>query len=245
MDRSALITGAVKKSEHPQKKITGNAEKRVANFSTTAKVITVPRPIACYERNRRFSFISDEELILIQGEFFGLDRDGDQEISTDELKSLLISMRIKLVLSDDEILKAINHIDINHDGIVGLDELNAIIERYDSNGVIYKALSQRSKMRKEFEKYDRNNSGLITIDVLTRIISERLGVLISKKYLDKLMKDFDENSDGFIDYEEFFTLMSKSFMQKRIVASSHKASIQELPFDLKMKNMQCKSKTLH
>ena len=151
MDGSARITGAVKKSENPRNKIAGNTEKRVAHFSTTARCSTVPRPIACYERNRRFSFISDEELILIQGEFFGLDRDGDQEISTDELKSLLISMRIKLVLSDDEILKAINHIDVNHDGIVGLDELNAIIERYDNNGVIYKALSQRSKMRKEFE----------------------------------------------------------------------------------------------
>ena len=96
-------------------------------------------------------------------------------------------------------------------------ELNSIIEQYDTDGVIYKALSQRLEIRQEFQKYDTDNSGFITKDELVQIVKDRTGVKVSEKHLEGMMKDCDDNDDDQIDYEEFCTLMTKSFMRKRVM----------------------------
>ena len=105
---------------------------------------------------RRTSSISNEEMLEIQGEFVGLG-EGGREIHVEELRTLLESMKIKLFLKDSEINKAIKQIDKNEDGMVCFDELHYIIEKYDTDGIIYKALSQRSKIREDFKKYDKDN----------------------------------------------------------------------------------------
>ena len=174
---------------------------------------------------RRASNISNDELLAVQGEFAGLDRDGDNLISTDELKQLLYSMRFKLVLTEQQINRLIKQIDTDDNGVVDMNELNEIIEKFDNKGVIYKALSERSKIRTEFLKYDKDNSGFITIDELTHVVSERLGILFSERHIRRIMSDVDDNGDGSIDYEEFCTLMTKSFLRKRVMARSPRNSI--------------------
>ena len=96
---------------------------------------------------RRTSSISDEEMISLQGEFVGLGKTGGKEINTEELRTLLTSMRIKLYLTESDINKAIKQIDQDGDGIVDMDELSSVIEKFDTDGIVYKALSQRSKIR--------------------------------------------------------------------------------------------------
>jgi len=169
---------------------------------------------------RRTSSISDEEMISLQGEFVGLDKNGDKEINTEELRTLLTSMRIKLYLTESDINKAIKQIDQDGDGIVDMDELNSVIERFDTDGIIYKALSQRSKIRQEFLRYDKDKNGFITIDELVDIVKGRTGIIISERHLVRMMNETDSNHDGQINYEEFCGLMTKSFMKKRIVAKS-------------------------
>ena len=163
------------------------------------------------------STISTEEVTELQGEFFGLDKDGNGKISTDELADLLRSMRIKLGLTELDITRSVTQVDTNGDGIVNVAELNNIIEKYDTEGIIYKALSQRSQIRKDFEQYDEDRSGFITRDELVHVVRERTGVFVSEKQLGRMMKDFDINNDGQINYEEFCTMMTKSFMRKKIV----------------------------
>ena len=147
-------------------------------------------------RGRRMSTISTDEVITLQGEFAGLDQDGNGEISIEELGVLLRSMRIKLMLSETDIKRALKRIDADGDGTVDIAELNGMIEKYDTDGIIYKALSQRSKIRKEFQQYDADNSGFITKDELVQVVNERTGVLVSEKHLDRMMKDCDDNDDG-------------------------------------------------
>ena len=167
---------------------------------------------------RRTSNISDEEMLALQGEFFGLSKNGERVINTEDLRTLLISMRIKLYLTEDEINKAIKQIDQDGDGIVDMDELNDVIERFDTDGIIYKALSQRSKIREDFLRYDKDKNGVITIDELVNVVIERTGIIISERHLERMLKETDTNLDGMIDYEEFCGLMTKSFMTKRIIA---------------------------
>ena len=174
---------------------------------------------------RRMSTISTEEVLTLQGEFAGLDADGNGEISIDELGTMLRSMRIKLQLSETDIRRALKQIDRDGDGTVDIPELNRVIEKYDADGVIYKALSQRSQIRKEFIRFDTDNSGFITKDELVDIVNDRTGIMVSEKHLERMMKDCDENQDGLINYEEFCTMMTKSFMQKRVVASKPKLQV--------------------
>ena len=168
------------------------------------------------------STISMDEVETLQREFIGLDKDGDGEISVKEIETLLRSMRIKLRLSETEIRQTLKIIDTNGDGTVDMGELNCIIDKYDTDGVMYRALSQRSEIRREFEKYDTDHSGFITKDELVQVVKDRTGKLVSEKNLEKMMKDCDENDDDQINYEEFCTLMTKSFMRKTIMTKRSK-----------------------
>ena len=167
---------------------------------------------------RRPSTIPTEKIEELEQEFFGLDKDGNGEISVEEVESLLRTMRVKLRLSESEIRKTLKIIDTDGDGTIDIVELNNIIEQYDTDGVIYKALSQRLEIRNEFKKYDTDNSGYITKDELVQVVKDRTGVTVSERMLTGMMEGCDENDDGQIDYEEFCTLMTKSFMQKKIIS---------------------------
>ena len=180
------------------------------------------------EAPRRTSGISDEEMLTLQGEFIDLGKKvnvdphckAQVKIQVDELRALLCSMRTKFFLSEADINKALKQIDKDGDGMVDLEELNSVIEQHDTKGIIYKALSQRSKIREEFQRYDKDKNGFITIDELTQVVEERTGIVISERHLERMLSEVDCNDDGYIDYEEFCVLMTKSFMRKRIMTKS-------------------------
>lgn len=161
----------------------------------------------------------EAELNIIQKEFAGLDIDGNGDISVKELEDILRSMRLKLKLTDKQIERVLKQIDTNNDGSIDADELMVVLEKYDTEGVVYKALHLRSSIRQEFLKYDEDGNGFITKDEMVDIIKDRTGLTIPQKQIERLMKDSDKNDDGKVNYEEFVALMSKSVMQKKVVKS--------------------------
>ena len=180
------------------------------------------------ETDSRTTTITEEEMLIIQGEFIDLGKkinidphcNAQVKIQVEELRKLLCEMRGRFFLSEADINKALKQIDTNGDGMVDLAMLSSVIEKHDTEGIIYKALSQRSKFREEFERYDRDKNGFITIDELKHVVKERTGINISEKHLERMLSEVDCNEDGFIDYKEFCFLMTKAFMRKRIVSAS-------------------------
>ena len=162
------------------------------------------------------SSISAEELDTLKNEFVELDKDGNGEISVEEMGILLRSMRIKLKLSESQIRRALKQIDVNGDGTVDKEEMMEILEKFDTDGVVYKALHERSSIRQDFARYDTDRSGYITKDELVQIIQDRTGIKVPEKHLALMIKDVDENNDNQINYEEFVKLMTKSSMQRRV-----------------------------
>ena len=162
------------------------------------------------------SSLSTEELEKLQNEFIGLDKDGNGEVSIEEMGILLRSMRIKLKLSETQIRRALKQIDANGDGTVDKEEMMQILEKFDTEGLIYKALSERSSIRNDFTRYDTDGSGYITKDELVQIIQDRTGIKVPEKQLALMIKDVDENDDNQINYEEFVKLMTKSSMRRRV-----------------------------
>ena len=162
------------------------------------------------------SGITSEEAVTLTDEFMGLDKDSNGVVSVDELEGVLRSMRIKLMLSETAIKQTIRKIDINGDGVIDMAELIGVLEKYDTEGTVYKALKKRSELRKEFRKYDADNSGYISKDELLEVINERTGAKVTEMQLELVMKDSDDNDDGRINYDEFCTMMTKSFMKKKV-----------------------------
>ena len=162
------------------------------------------------------SSITDEELRTLQDEFIGLDLDGNGEVSIEELGKLLRTMRLKFKLSETQIRRALKQIDINGDGTVDKNEMMEILEKFDTEGIVYKALTERSSIRQDFVRYDKDGSGYITKEELVLIIKDRTGITVPEKHLALMIKDVDENDDNQINYEEFVKLMTKSSMRKRI-----------------------------
>ena len=162
------------------------------------------------------SSISAEELNTLKQEFIELDKDGNGEVSVEEMGILLRSMRIKLQLSESQIRRALKQIDVNGDGTVDKEEMMEILEKFDTDGVVYKALHERSSIRQDFARYDTDGSGYITKDELVQIIQDRTGIKVPEKHLALMVKDVDENGDNQINYEEFVKLMNKSSMKKRV-----------------------------
>ena len=165
---------------------------------------------------RRMSTITDVEMKTLQKEFAGLDTDGNGDITVDELGDILKSMKLKLRLTDHQIKRVLKQIDTNGDGFVDSEELMEVLEKFDTDGVVYKALHHRSSIRKTFEKYDQDKSGFITKDEMVEIIKDRTGINVPEKHIERMMKDCDKNDDDQINYEEFVQLMTKSCMQKRV-----------------------------
>ena len=50
--------------------------------------------------------------------------------------------------------------------------------------------------RKQFEKYDADGSGSITVDEMKLVFEERAGRKLEPKEVKQMLKDVDENDDG-------------------------------------------------
>jgi len=153
--------------------------------------------------------LTKEQVQKMKSEFLALDADGDGTITVSELENVLRSMRGKLKASDADIKRAIKEIDKDGDGTIDLEEYMKSRKNKTNMDLIHRALVQRSRVRKEFERFDADNSGYITKEELMALIQARAAVTITSEQIDKMMLDSDENHDGKINYEEFVLIMTK------------------------------------
>ena len=153
--------------------------------------------------------LTKEQIEKMKNEFLQLDLDNDGTITVDELGNCLRSMRVKLKLSEGEIKKTLKEIDKDGNGTIDLKEYMQNMKDKTNKDLIFRALCQRSFIRKEFHKFDADGSGFITRDELIEVIRSRIGMQLSTYQVDDLLKDNDENDDGKINYEEFVCLMMK------------------------------------
>merc|ERR1712141_980299 len=153
--------------------------------------------------------LTKDQVQKLKTEFMALDADGDGTITVVELEKVLRSMRGKLKASEADIKKALKEIDKDGDGTIDLEEYVKSRKGKNNQDLIHRALVQRSKVRKEFERFDKDNSGFITKEELMAVIQARAAVTITAEQIDKMMLDSDENNDGLINYEEFVLIMTK------------------------------------
>lgn len=153
--------------------------------------------------------LSKKQVRATQDEFLRLDQDGDGNISIEELQCVLRSMRGILQASEGDIRKALKDMDQDGNGIIDLKEYFRNMRNKTNQDLVHRALVHRTKIRKEFQKFDKDESGYITKDELLQVVQSRGALEITSGQLNALLSESDRDNDGRINYEEFVMFMTK------------------------------------
>ncbi|XP_008794664.1 probable calcium-binding protein CML41 [Phoenix dactylifera] len=130
--------------------------------------------------------------------FRRFDGDGDGKISSDELRAFFAWAGEDINLEEAE--QVIADFDSDGDGLMDYDDFVRLMER-DNNG-------GDEDLRRAFEMFElEKGSGCITPKGLQRVLS-RLGDVRSTGECEAMIKAYDLDGDGVLDYHEFLRMMS-------------------------------------
>ena len=153
--------------------------------------------------------LNSKQIANMRNEFCKIDKDGDGQVSTKELEEVLRSMRHKLKASEGDIKRALREIDRDGDGVIDVHEYFLSRRGKTTKDLVHRALVQRLLIRKEFEKFDKDNSGFISKEELMQVLEARGIKQVTLAQVTELLKEIDIDGSGEIDYEEFVLLMTK------------------------------------
>eukprot|EP00927_Polykrikos_kofoidii_P073193 TRINITY_DN69264_c0_g1_i1.p1 TRINITY_DN69264_c0_g1~~TRINITY_DN69264_c0_g1_i1.p1 ORF type:complete len:566 (+),score=114.07 TRINITY_DN69264_c0_g1_i1:117-1700(+) len=143
--------------------------------------------------------LPDSQIEQLQKTFRSLDKNGDGTLSFEEIKDGLVRQGMKVPKAFDEILR---HVDCNGSG--SLDYTEFVAATIDQ-----KLYRRRDICWAAFRTFDLDGDGRITRDELSKVLNsgDVVNVLGPDK-IDKMIKDFDHDQDGCIDFDEFCQMMA-------------------------------------
>jgi len=152
-----------------------------------------------------------EDLKSIRQFFDELDPDETGEIPITSLKPLFVSLGMKV--ADQDLNELMKVIDVDGSGSVAWAELLFLIESYGGvrNFSIESQFSKEklAELRSVFEMFDSDGSGDIDCSELRAVMKE-FGLNPTKKELIQMIKTYDADQSGTIDWYEFLFMMSRT-----------------------------------
>ncbi|CAD8079716.1 unnamed protein product [Paramecium primaurelia] len=137
-----------------------------------------------------------EEKAELLKTFQCLDTNQDGKLSKEELLAGY-SKIMKPVEAAEEVNRIFQQVDKNNSGSIDYTEfVIATIDRQQ--------LLSKQRLQMTFRMFDKDKSGLISVDELKEIFSG-----ISEDMWKQVVQEFDSNSDGQISLDEFFSMMKK------------------------------------
>ena len=82
--------------------------------------------------------------------------------------------------------------------------------------------AQKEHIRQVWNLFDKDGSGTIEIHELEQVMVE-FGLNLTQSEIEQLLKDFDTNDDGEIDYDEFLSFMSKKLQDAELITQIFEA----------------------
>lgn len=143
-----------------------------------------------------------QDMDEVQKVFERFDTNGDGKISADELGGVLNALGSGT--SPDEVARMMQEIDTDKDGDINLQEFAAFC-----NGESDPYKSAEKELREAFELYDQDHNGKISAAELHQILT-RLGEHCTEQDCAGMIKTVDADGDGFVSFEEFRKMMSKT-----------------------------------
>lgn len=165
------------------------------------------------ESNIRFSSFVDMGISNQFKQVFKLiDTNGDGKISTNELSELLSCLGYKDSIAAKEAEGMVNMLDSNGDGFVDLDEFMVVMDNKEGKFGCATDKEQDEYLMDAFLVFDTDKNGLISARELKRVLINLGFDHCSIGECKVMIKGFDKNGDGFVDYEEFRTMMKSGLV---------------------------------
>ncbi|KAJ6444186.1 AP-1 complex subunit gamma-1 [Purpureocillium lavendulum] len=150
--------------------------------------------------------LTEEQVSEFKEAFSLFDKDGDGQITTKELGTVMRSLGQNP--SESELQDMINEVDADNNGTIDFPEFLTMMARK------MKDTDSEEEIREAFKVFDRDNNGFISAAELRHVMTS-IGEKLTDDEVDEMIREADQDGDGRIDYNEFVQLM----MQKGIRAS--------------------------
>ena len=152
--------------------------------------------------------LSSRQITQLKSEFLALDENKDGTITTDELGKLLREVKGKLNMTEKDITRIIYDFDQDGSGTIEVNEFLIAMASKKDRDVIIKAFSNRSAIRKQFVKFDKNKDGFISTKEFKKCLETTTKTKLTMEQIEQIMKKSDKNGEGRIDYDEFIGAMT-------------------------------------
>ncbi|RAO69366.1 uncharacterized protein BHQ10_005378 [Talaromyces amestolkiae] len=142
--------------------------------------------------------LSEEQIARFREAFAVFDKDGNGEITAEELRDVMRSLGQNP--TESELQDIVNELDVDHTGTIDFDEfLTMMIHKG-------KATDEEAELRAAFEVFDRDGSGTISADGM-RHVMKSIGEELTDAEIEEMIREADTDGNGSIDYQEFVHLM--------------------------------------
>ncbi|KAM3503663.1 hypothetical protein MY10362_004062 [Beauveria mimosiformis] len=131
--------------------------------------------------------LTEDQVAEFKEAFSLFDKDGDGQITTKELGTVMRSLGQNP--SESELQDMINEVDADNNGTIDFPDT-------DSEEEIMEA----------FKVFDRDNNGFISAAELRHVMTS-IGEKLTDDEVDEMIREADQDGDGRIDYNEFVQLM--------------------------------------
>ncbi|KAF9870834.1 hypothetical protein CkaCkLH20_11733 [Colletotrichum karsti] len=164
--------------------------------------------------------LTEEQVSEFKEAFSLFDKDGDGQITTKELGTVMRSLGQNP--SESELQDMINEVDADNNGTIDFPEFLTMMARK------MKDTDSEEEIREAFKVFDRDNNGFISAAELRHVMTS-IGEKLTDDEVDEMIREADQDGDGRIDYNEFVQLMmqkaAKTIADERAVIQKESASI--------------------
>ena len=150
--------------------------------------------------------LTEEEIDKIRRQFLILDKDGNGELSFEELNDILKDPELKM--SRQDVKNLLHEFDYDLDGTIDVHEFLLLMAKKKNQKLIHRAIVLRTRIRRTFNELDRDGNGYISKEEFKGVMRKQ-GLPLKKSQLNAIMAEADKNGDGKIDYDEFVIFMTK------------------------------------
>ncbi len=142
--------------------------------------------------------LTEEQIAEFKEAFQIFDKDGDGNITTKELGTVMRSLGQNP--TQEEIGKMIEEVDKDASGTIDFKEFLNLMARK------MKETDTEDDLIDAFKVFDRDGNGVISAHEL-RFVMTTAGEQLTNDEIDEMIREADIDADGYIDYEEFVRMM--------------------------------------
>ncbi|EFZ01075.2 calmodulin domain protein [Metarhizium robertsii] len=166
---------------------------RAINNSSQIAASPPPYPARSIHVPTMADSLTEEQVSEFKEAFSLFDKDGDGQITTKELGTVMRSLGQNP--SESELQDMINEVDADNNGTIDFPEFLTMMARK------MKDTDSEEEIREAFKVFDRDNNGFISAAELRHVMTS-IGEKLTDDEVDEMIREADQDGDGRIDCME-------------------------------------------